>query len=213
MRQPYPWKHQLYATAPTILVILLALFVFQSERKLEVFFAVFRQDHPLLTWCVNFITDWGNPVLYTVYACLLIRGIARRENRLDYRFALSYAIALALTLSIVYLFKGTIGRARPYLEPEFRRNSWIDDYHSFPSGHTTEAIISAAPLAMRARRDGPALLLGVAAALVAGSRAYLGMHYLSDILGGIVMGSIGAGPTWWLYTGSLWRAKNAHKGE
>ncbi len=213
MRQPYPWKQQLYATAPTILLVLLALLVFQSERNLEVFFAVFRQDHPLLTWCITFITDWGNPVFYTFYACMLVRGLIWREQRLDYRFALSYAIAFAFTLSTVYLFKGTIGRARPYLEHEFRRNSWIDDYHSFPSGHTTEAIISAAPLAMRARRDGHALLLGVAAALVAGSRAYLGMHYLSDILGGIVMGSFGAGLTWWLYTGSLWRAENSNTGE
>jgi membrane-associated phospholipid phosphatase len=76
----------------------------------------------------------------------------------------------------------------------------LPDSFSFPSGHAMAASALYVTLALIAaggeRRTGPRRLLiasGVAVALlVAWSRVYLGVHYLSDVIGGMLIGSAGA---------------------
>lgn len=72
--------------------------------------------------------------------------------------------------------------------------------HGFPSGHALAASALYVTLALVAaggeRRTGPRRLLiasGVAVALlVAWSRVYIGVHYLSDVVGGFLLGAAGA---------------------
>ena len=76
----------------------------------------------------------------------------------------------------------------------------LPDSYSFPSGHAVAASALYVTLALIAagteRRTGPRRLLiasGVAVALlVAWSRVYLGVHYLSDVIGGVLLGTAGA---------------------
>lgn len=76
----------------------------------------------------------------------------------------------------------------------------IPDSYSFPSGHSIAAsalFMSLALIAARGeRRQRPRRILmwsGVAVALlVAWSRVYLGVHYLSDVVGGLLLGGAGA---------------------
>ncbi|MEK7785882.1 MAG: VanZ family protein, partial [Chloroflexota bacterium] len=66
------------------------------------------------------------------------------------------------------------------------------NFPSFPSGHAAAAFAVAAVLMLTYRRWRAWLPILIGASLIALSRVYLGVHYLSDILGGAVVG-LGAG--------------------
>jgi len=93
-------------------------------------------------------------------------------------------IALA---AIVLAIKFTIRRRRP--EGEWGAMYRTTDPHSFPSGHAARAIL----IAVLGIGLGPgwlAILLCIWAPLVALARVAMGLHYLSDIVAGAVLGAI-----------------------
>lgn len=196
--EPYPWRTHLACALPALAIIAALWLTFGGERQAEAFFAAFRPQHPVLTAMLRIVTDWGNYALYSPYAFILARGIAGKNRRL-FRFVCCFIIAFAATLLVVYVFKGMIGRTRPYLNQGFSPWSWTNHFHSFPSGHTTEAVAATVPAAMLSRDKRIAVGLGLAAALIAFTRVYLGAHYPADLLGGVVMGSVCAWLTWRLF--------------
>ncbi|NCB52989.1 MAG: phosphatase PAP2 family protein [Clostridia bacterium] len=98
-------------------------------------------------------------------------------------------LALAMCAAINNLvIKELVMRARPYdtiaglttvIAP---LSSW-----SFPSGHASSSFASA--YALGKSRGGKWWLLYIPAALIALSRVYVGVHYLSDIAGGALVGT------------------------
>jgi membrane-associated phospholipid phosphatase len=107
---------------------------------------------------------------------------------------------LAPVNAVVEGLKWSVNRTRPDGDRR-RANS------SFPSSHAANAAALAVVLSRRWRR----LAVGfwILAALVAFSRLYLNRHFLSDVLGGVV---IGVGLAWvthdWLRSrGWSWEAK------
>jgi undecaprenyl-diphosphatase len=86
---------------------------------------------------------------------------------------------------LVLAIKFTVRRQRP--EGKWGAIYRNTDPHSFPSGHAARALF----LAVLALGQGPlwfGLLLLVWAPLVALARVALGVHYLSDILAGLLLG-------------------------
>jgi len=89
----------------------------------------------------------------------------------------------------VALLKKTYPRLRPYLVlPDTNTCSRPLRDHSFPSGHTTAIFALVLPIVSAVHLLG--LILLPLAALVAVSRIYLGLHYPSDVLGGMGIGTI-----------------------
>jgi undecaprenyl-diphosphatase len=99
------------------------------------------------------------------------------------------AIAIFALALLVMVIKFTVKRSRP--PGEWGAIYRQTDPHSFPSGHAARAFL----LLVMGWALGPtwfALLLTVWAPLVSLSRVATGMHYLSDIVAGAVIGVIAA---------------------
>lgn len=106
-------------------------------------------------------------------------------------WALAVAAAILLTAVVVLVLKFTVRRRRP--EGAWGAIYRRTDPHSFPSGHAARACL----LAVLAVMWGPAwlgLLLLVWAPLVVLARVAMGVHYLSDVAAGALLG-VGFGLT------------------
>ena len=99
--------------------------------------------------------------------------------------AIVMALGILVTAVVVMAIKFTVRRRRP--EGEWGGIYRTTDPHSFPSGHAARMIM----LAVVASGMGPAwfgALLIVWALGVALARVAMGVHYLSDILAGMLLG-------------------------
>jgi len=100
-------------------------------------------------------------------------------------YAVRFVLAISGLAGLVFLVKRTFRRRRPAGEwgAIYRKT----DPHSFPSGHAARMVM----LAVLAAALGPAWLawlLLVWAPLVALARVAMGVHYLSDVIAGALLG-------------------------
>ena len=97
----------------------------------------------------------------------------------------------ALLLGLVFgelLLKNLIQRPRPFmLRPEVSLLIFEPFGYSFPSGHATSSFAAAVSLFFCNRRLGAAAL--ALAALIAFSRMYFFVHFLTDVLFGAALGT------------------------
>jgi membrane-associated phospholipid phosphatase len=101
--------------------------------------------------------------------------------------ALVLAVGIGLTAVAVLAIKFTVRRRRP--EGELGKIYRRTDPHSFPSGHAARAVM----LAVVTIGLGPAwlgILLVAWAAAVVLARVLIGVHYLSDVLVGALLGGL-----------------------
>jgi undecaprenyl-diphosphatase len=108
----------------------------------------------------------------------------------EVRFAALGAAGLSSVLSILLFLwlKRLTGRRRPcHIEPHCWAKLLPPDKFSFPSGHTMTAFAVAIPLSLFY----PDLTIGLffCALSIAMSRILLGMHFLSDVVAGALIGT------------------------
>jgi undecaprenyl-diphosphatase len=135
--------------------------------------------------CFQILTKTGNGLLYFIIALAVLAFAPAAFPG----FLLAALIAFAIGLVAHTQIKRCVRRLRPYeLLPKIRVDFTPLERFSFPSGHTTHAFLMATLLA----GFFPVLLAPVViwAILIGISRIYLGVHYLSDVLAGALLGTI-----------------------
>jgi membrane-associated phospholipid phosphatase len=154
---------------------------------------------------VRILTDFAKDeyVLWTLAAILVVNGIAYPLVRSATRPALArFAIrveycflAVALPVFIAELIKWTVGRGRPFVGGKADAFNFVpftgtEAYFSFPSAHAVTAFALAFAIAAIWPRWWVAALLY--ALLIGASRLVLLAHHPSDVVGGALIGIVGA---------------------
>lgn len=150
-------------------------------------FLIFIQDHLRFEWLNNvfvFITHFGDGGLFWIALSVVLLFI-KPTRRVG--FTSSISIALGALCTNVCL-KNLVHRTRPYIVNENLHVliNFPHDY-SFPSGHTCASFAVATVIfCLLPKKYGvPAIIF---ASLIAISRLYIGVHYLTDVLGGLFVG-------------------------
>lgn len=158
-------------------------------------------DLPILEWIQAYlqcdfldtvmpiITLFGEGGIFWIAWAVILLIIPKTR-----KIGLSMIFALLLGLLVCNLtLKPLVARIRPYdlQEQDFGVyiNLLIDRQHdfSFPSGHTIASFEAAVVLLKNSRKMGiPALIIAI---LVSFSRLYLYVHYPSDVLASVVLGT------------------------
>jgi undecaprenyl-diphosphatase len=156
---------------------------------------VSRHATPAMTELMRLASVWGAPARLSVVGAAAVAGFLLRRRR---RVAVLVAIALVGAGLIDSSLKLLYARTRPA--------AFFSDYpsptsYSFPSGHTLFATTFFGGLAVllwpRLRHPTARVLVWLACSalilLIGFSRVYLGVHYPSDVLGGLAAGTVWVG--------------------
>jgi membrane-associated phospholipid phosphatase len=133
---------------------------------------------PLLVYCIFFNRSFIIPAVLSIVICLVLTHFLKRvvfpgQMR---------PISLEAKHYVLHKIKGV----------------YINHVQSFPSGHTATAFATALVLSSVMRKRAWAAALPLLAFLVAYSRVYLAQHFVSDVLGGMLIGIITALLSLWL---------------
>ncbi|MFH1587178.1 MAG: phosphatase PAP2 family protein [Candidatus Diapherotrites archaeon] len=146
-------------------------------------------SHPLLEQFFLFITFFGNPIIWILFAAAIYWSGRDKESL--------YLTNLVLFSSaIVGILKGIVASPRPSAE---KFNVIAEDFYSpysFPSGHSS---LIAAVYAFYSEKLKPnmKIIFVLLVLLVAYSRLYLGVHFPLDVIVGLMLGYlIGKGNLW-----------------
>lgn len=139
-----------------------------------------------LDFLMPLITKLGDGGIFWIIVALILL-ITKKYRKVG------AMMGVALVLGLIFgngILKNVVGRIRPYdLNPEIKDMLLIEALSdkSFPSGHTLASFESAVVLLINDKRLGiPAIVL---ASLIAFSRLYLYVHYPTDVLASIILGT------------------------
>lgn len=141
---------------------------------------------PVLTDIILAITHIGDPVVLFLITALILLFLWMRKKSVE---VIVFALAMFGGAGVVWLTKHLIARPRPL-------GIIIETGYSFPSGHALMSSIFFPLILYFFKRTVPAgwrrkVFLGTGILLmliIVLSRPYIGVHYLSDVIAGLLVG-------------------------
>ncbi len=183
---------------PILIILLAFLFVLawwrmSSHMTMEYQWIVDLQTRltPAAITFFQGVTDYISFISLGIPAIFLFTGLIKKKSDLT-RKGLLVLLCIGLSGLLSYAVKRTTHLPRPW-EVDTRITKWSGGTNnSFPSGHTTEAATAVLGFYVVLFRTRLSLLLtGAWAILIMFTRVALGVHSFSDILAGVIIGSMG----------------------
>lgn len=144
---------------------------------------------PFLDIVMPIITLFGDAGIFWIAISVLFLTTKKYRKA---GLGMAFALVMGLLICNIYL-KPTIARMRPY---DFQMEYFLKEIpllaggmhdFSFPSGHTIASFEAAVVILLNHKKLGiPAMILAV---LIAFSRLYLYVHYPTDVLFSVVLGT------------------------
>lgn len=158
-------------------------------------------QNTFFTYVAKFFTSFGDEAFVIPMAVVAVVLCFFKKTR-KYGFTLLFAIAIGTIVTNVVV-KPMALRIRPYNTLQDVADYWnwylgagslSESDYSFPSGHTTAATEMAVALFLCFKKDKKkiAWLFPVFAISTAGSRIYLMVHYPTDVVAGLIVGTVAA---------------------
>jgi membrane-associated phospholipid phosphatase len=188
----------LAALALTLVAVPFALLLFLVEDRWRPLLRIdngarddlhaFVLDHGWLVTVAKVLSTIGSTPVYLVVFAAVAAWLAHRRLR---RLALFVVVTVAGSALLNLLVKTAVHRARPVLPDPVAHAQGL----SFPSGHSQGIVVACGVLLLvflpalrgRGRRVAVAIALVMICA-VGAARVALGVHYVSDVLAGYVLG-------------------------
>ncbi len=169
------------------LVILVTIPIYIYDLLLVMYVVSIRNQ--ILDCFFIYLTIYGNYILAILEIVYLLRYY-RDRTKLDQNIAIvSALVGWCVTSRAIITLKNIFRRPRPFMvcsriEPICGRPT---DY-SFPSGHANAAWTLITPLISSVGSKKIRILLVIFAVLMCFSRVYCGVHYVSDVIWGGLIG-------------------------
>jgi membrane-associated phospholipid phosphatase len=156
-------------------------------------------DFTILEWLHDHTIPHSIPVLQFISYTTTFISIAMtliilatsivKKSRTNLRQFFTMAAVLIVVLIVSQGLKALIFRDRPFVTHPYIEKLSDAGSSSFPSGHTLEAFAVATALSILFSGKKITVPLYIWATVVAYSRIALGVHYPSDVLAGIIIGT------------------------
>lgn len=170
-----------------------------------VFTAVTKLHSEVMNVIVSTLTHLGDSeVAIPLLVACVIMCFFKKTRRVG--ITVAFAIVLG-TLFTNVILKNVCGRVRPYVslseDPAFMAwynfaGAHIESDNSFPSGHTTCAFEMGVALFLSMNKKKIAWIFPTLAAIVGFTRLYLCVHYFTDVVAGVIVGTFAAFLAYWI---------------
>ena len=164
-----------------LLSLILLVFGIFFDKVISGFFI--SHQNAIIYEIMSIISDLGAGISIFLIASFALSILADKTKKGFVKGKIfSFWAAFIVSMIVTYILKISVLRERP-----LSLNNVYNKFHSFPSGHTA-GVFSAYAFMSKFRIFGIFWL--AFSLLVAFSRVYLGVHYLSDVVAGGLIGYI-----------------------
>jgi membrane-associated phospholipid phosphatase len=191
-----------------LILVIITNSIIAQNMDVRILHSINSSSSPTADNIFHLLSNTNTEMNLAIPAGISITAIVQKDTEM-FKNACIMVAASAFNAGLTFALKYAINRERPFnaYPSLFVKKTDAGD-PSFPSGHTSSAFATATSFSLAYPKWYVIVPSYLWAGSVAYSRLYLGAHYPSDVLGGIIVGS---GCAYITYKANKWLNKKYFK--